>query len=1420
MHPAADPDPKAAGLPLRWLPLLVLFIGLFTTAVSTYLLARSEADKDHARFINAVQQRRDDIRDRMSTQIAMLRGVAGYLAANKHVERDEFRLYVRSLDLDKNYPGILGIGFSRRVRAAEREAFEAEQGRSFPGFHIWPAAPRAEEYHSIVYLEPLDARNRAAIGFDMYTQQVRQAAMARARDTGEPALSGRVTLVQEIDEHKQAGFIIYVPIYQGGVDPQMPEARRERLLGFAYSPLRAGDLFPGIFGSETQRLVDFEIYDGASVQPEHLLYRFDAAGGARGHRPTTATEQLEVAGRTWTITYRSRAALHEASSAALVPWLALAGVAASLLLAGLSLLQVRAQAAQRASSRALQEYREAVYREEKLYRLAVEQVEDYAIYLITPDGHMGSWNRGVEKVLGWSEEEFVDRPLAEIFPDPEAQAAVLEELRIARERHVSRNERWQRRKDGTCFWKSGITNALTDEQGNFIGYLRVTRDLTESRRQQEAIAAHEQQLRLITEALPVLISYVGADQRYRFVNQCYERWFDRPSAAFVNRTMSEVLGEAAYAVSRPYIERALAGETVHYTARLPYQHGGAREASVTYSPDLGPDGKVRGFAVMVEDITLRKQMEERAHNILESITEAFYALDHEGRFTYLNDRAVSYFGRSREALIGQSIYEVVPTARGTKFESEPRRAMSEQTPVSFVERSAFSGRWLEMRCYPSPGGLSVYFRDITDQKRTEDERARHAQTLALLVELSQAITPLADSEAIIAAALRLLGERMDVDRCAYAEIDADGQGFRLTGDHVRGVPSIVGHYALEPFGPELLEHMRTGQPYVVDDVDACTDVPETLSALRALAIQALILVPLLKSGRVVAAIAVHQKRPRAWTGQDVELVTIVANRCWDAVERARAARALRESEARFRAVVETVAECVKIVAPDGQIAYVNRAGVDMLQTRDFDIRGADVLGFIAPEYRADWMARHARVCAGETQHWQFEIQGRHGARRWVETLAVPIRMDDGRTGHLGVTRDVTERKRAEREREALLTAERTAREEAERVVRMKDEFLATLSHELRTPLSAMLGWAQLMRRRELNAAEKAAGLEAIERNAKAQQQLIDDLLDMSRIVSGKARLDIQRVELTTLIDAALEVVQPMADAKHIALRKTVEAGVPPINGDPNRLQQVLWNLLSNAVKFTPAGGSVAIELRHADDGVDLRVRDTGVGIAAEFLDQVFDRFRQFDSSSTRRHGGLGLGLAIVKSLVELHGGSVSAESAGAGQGATFTVHLPSTKSSHTHTLGASRRVAAILPHAPDEPAGPDLEGATVLIVDDDADARAMLRRMLLDFHARVLLAGSAEDGLRCVREARPALIVSDIGMPEVDGYGFIRRVRDLPEEQGGRTPAIALTAFARAEDRQRALLAGFQRHVAKPVDALELAAICVELLQGKARKRA
>ena len=393
--------------------------------------------------------------------------------------------------------------------------------------------------------------------------------------------------------------------------------------------------------------------------------------------------------------------------------------------------------------------------------------------------------------------------------------------------------------------------------------------------------------------------------------------------------------------------------------------------------------------------------------------------------------------------------------------------------------------------------------------------------------------------------------------------------------------------------------------------------------------------------------------------------------------------------------------------------------------------------------------------------------------------------------------------RAAEERRQLLESERSARTEAERASSMKDEFLATLSHELRTPLNAILGWAHMLRIRELGPAELHAGLEVIERNARVQTQLIEDLLDMSRITSGKLRLDIQTIRPAAFIEAAIETVRPSAEAKGIALGTVLDPAAGPISGDANRLQQVVWNLLSNAIKFTRKGGRVEIRLARVDAHVEITVADTGIGIATDFLPHVFDRFRQADASRTRAVGGLGLGLAIVKHLVELHGGTIRGESAGEGRGAAFTVALPITSA---HRRDGGRRRPAAGRAADSGFARSDLSGVTVLVVDDEDDARDLIRRVLEECDARVLTASTADEAVEAVQAQRPHVLVSDISMPDVDGYELLRRVRALGPESGGRLPAIALTAFARAEDRMRALRAGFLLHVSKPVEPSELVA--------------
>jgi PAS domain S-box-containing protein len=396
--------------------------------------------------------------------------------------------------------------------------------------------------------------------------------------------------------------------------------------------------------------------------------------------------------------------------------------------------------------------------------------------------------------------------------------------------------------------------------------------------------------------------------------------------------------------------------------------------------------------------------------------------------------------------------------------------------------------------------------------------------------------------------------------------------------------------------------------------------------------------------------------------------------------------------------------------------------------------------------------------------------------------------------------------RAAEERKVLLENERLARAEAERTSQMKDEFLATLSHELRTPLSAILGWAQVLRRGSRDQNDLNRGLQTIERNARAQAQLIEDLLDMSRITSGKVLLDMQTVAPASFVDAAVETVRPAADAKNIQIARHYGGDLGLVAGDPARLQQVVWNLLSNAIKFTPRDGRVDIDIGRSEASVLITVRDNGAGIRPEFITHVFERFRQADASMTRRHGGLGLGLAIVKQLIEQHGGTVRAESAGEGQGASFTIELPLAKQ-QAPAPARSARDAMIRP-APSTPEMTvrDLNGVDALVVDDDKDARELIKRILNDCGARVRIAASAREAFALLQEAPPNLLISDLGMPEVDGFELLDWVRHLPREQGSHVPAIALTAFARSEDRLSALEAGFSAHISKPVEPSELIA--------------
>lgn len=514
-----------------------------------------------------------------------------------------------------------------------------------------------------------------------------------------------------------------------------------------------------------------------------------------------------------------------------------------------------------------------------------------------------------------------------------------------------------------------------------------------------------------------------------------------------------------------------------------------------------------------------------------------------------------------------------------------------------------------------------------------------------------------------------------------------------------------------------------------------------------------------------------------------------------------------QSESRYRSLVELSPD-VMFVHDGRSIVYANSAALRFFGAKSAsELIGRSPVEFVVPElrdtiqHRIDALLKDGGTVPLSEQKWK-RLDGSEVEVDAVGTV-IPWR---GGWAIQSILRDITHRKELERRNLELLADERAARSSAESANRIKDEFLATLSHELRTPLTAILGWSYMLQKGFADVDELNQGLTTIERAARSQTRIVDDLLDMSRIISGKLRLDVQRVLPETVIEAAIDTVQPAADAKGIHLRKTIDPHAGPIMGDPNRIQQIVWNLLSNSIKFTPKNGSVHVTLARVNSHVEIAVCDSGDGIAAEFLPLVFDRFRQADASYTRKHGGLGLGLAIVKQLAELHGGKVRAHSDGPGTGSTFTIELPLAST-------ASMSPDRLHPHAsydaPQLGEAPDLSGLQVLVVDDEPDAKNLIKRVLDGSHAVVRTAGSAAEALEMIQAQQPEVLISDIGMPGMDGYEFIKRVRNLSSAQ--KIPAIALTAFARSEDRARALLAGYSVHVSKPVEPTELLATVASL---------
>jgi PAS domain S-box-containing protein len=529
----------------------------------------------------------------------------------------------------------------------------------------------------------------------------------------------------------------------------------------------------------------------------------------------------------------------------------------------------------------------------------------------------------------------------------------------------------------------------------------------------------------------------------------------------------------------------------------------------------------------------------------------------------------------------------------------------------------------------------------------------------------------------------------------------------------------------------------------------------------------------------------------------------------DISEQRRVEAQLRESEHRRRMALES-AELGMWTIHSATMTLVSDARLrEIFGVQGDTLAYEDAITLIHPDDRP-LIRRGIAAALRETDPELYDVEHRviraDGAVRWVHAKGRSNVSDtNGEMTLDGTLADITARKHAEEEREHLLESERTARSAAERAGRIKDEFLATLSHEIRTPLSAILGWTRIMRKSQ-SVQDHAAGLEVIERNALAQKQMIEDLLDMSSIISGKVRLDVQEIDLAALIHVGVDTVRPTADAKELTLDvKVSPRDTARMYGDASRLQQVLWNLLTNAIKFTPRGGRVEVSLHRRGSMLEMCVCDSGEGISPEFLPFVFDRFRQADASTTRRHGGLGLGLSIVRQIAELHGGTVRVDSAGIGLGSTFTISLPVAA---VLDIPQTPLNAGFALSPPDSGVVPllarHIDGIRVLVVDDEADAREMILRLLQEDGAVVTAADCAQAAMERLEQDTFDVLVSDIGMPREDGYSLIRRVRELPPSRNGAIHAIALTAFARTEDRVRAINAGFTVHLSKPVEPLEL----------------
>jgi PAS domain S-box-containing protein len=706
-------------------------------------------------------------------------------------------------------------------------------------------------------------------------------------------------------------------------------------------------------------------------------------------------------------------------------------------------------------------------------------------------------------------------------------------------------------------------------------------------------------------------------------------------------------------------------------------------------------------------------------------------------------------------------------------------------------------------------------------KQAESELSARVRQQAAVAELGQRVLCGTELSALMSKAVSLVAQTLEVEYCQLLELLPSGDTLLLRAG-VGWQEGLVGQATVSARTNSYAGYtLLSSKPVIVKDLRTETrfSSPSLLHDHGVISIMSVIIQG---QDRPFGVLSACTTKPRTFTQEDIHFLQAVSNVLAEGLERKQAESErqrlldkLEESLSQLEAVVGSMTEGLIISDPEGNVLTMNPAALRIHEYQSVEQVRRQLREFAATFelHYLDGQAMPveewplARALRGEAFcDYEMRVRRVDTGTVWIGNFGgTPVRDKQGQVILAIVTmRDVTSQKRSQEELACSLQREQAARAEAEMTNRIKDEFLAVLSHELRSPLNPILGWAKLLQSRKFDAATTARALETIERNAKLQTQLIEDLLDVSRILRGKLSLNVCPLNLASTIEAAIETVGLAAQAKSIQVETLFDPNVGQVSGDPNRLQQVVWNLLSNAVKFTPPSGRVEIRLERVGSQVQLQVSDTGKGINPDFLPYVFDYFRQADSATTRTCGGLGLGLAIVRHLVELHGGTVHADSPGEGQGATFTVRLPlmTIHSQANQDSGQSDN-------------SPQLNGIRVLVVDNEADMREFLAFMLEQYGAEVTAVASALEALEALAQTKPDLLLSDIGMPEVDGYMLMRQVRALEPHQGGQIPALALSAYAGEINQQQALAAGFQKHLAKPVEPAELVRLIYNLVRQR-----